>query len=104
MQLVALGWQAYGLTSSATSLGILAIVRFAPMLLLFGPSGLVADKFDRRNVMLVSQAVMLSTALCLGILTLFGTVNIWLIYLLVGAAAIASTFDTPVRQCLLAQL
>ena len=57
IQAVAIGWNAYQLTRSPMTLGLIGLAQFLPMLALVFVSGQVADRFDRRRVVVVCQAV-----------------------------------------------
>jgi MFS family permease len=66
--------------------------------------GVIADSFDRRRVLFVTQSVAALLALALGLLTQYGQVNIWLIYAITALQAIAIAFDNPSRQALVPNL
>jgi len=100
MQSTAAHWHVYLLTASPVALGALGLSRVLPIIVfsLFG--GFVADRFDRRRVMLATQAVMALCVAALATLTLQGRDNVLLIYgtyVLLGAA---QAFDGPARQSL----
>jgi len=98
MQVVAMNWQVYLLTGSALSLGLIGLSRFIPVMIFSLPGGIVADRFDRKKIMLVSQVLMIIFSLVLTIATYLGDITPIHIYLLIAASSIASTFDTPARQ------
>ena len=89
---------------SASALGIVMALQFAPQLLLLPWTGSAADHSDQRKLLIATQAAMGILALMLGLLTVSGAVRLWQVYvfaLLFGAAA---AFDAPVRQTFVAQL
>lgn len=69
---------------------------------LFG--GVIADRFNRRKVLFITQSIMALVAVCLGWLSLTGEIQIWHIYVLTAIQAAASSFDLPARQSLVTNL
>lgn len=82
LQIVASGWLVFQLTGSAAAVGVLALMARGPSILLAGPAGRVADRFDRRAVGLVTFAIQAAAALALAILTWAGLATVGVIYLL----------------------
>ena len=104
MQLAAVHWHVYLITKSAFALGAVGFFRGAPIILCSLAGGVVADAWDRKRLMMVTQGVMLASAACLTIATLWGLSHVWPIYLLTAIASAASAFDTPARQSLMPTL
>ncbi|MBV9957443.1 MAG: MFS transporter [Acidobacteria bacterium] len=104
MQLAAINWHIYILTHSKLALGAVGLVRVLPIVFCSLIGGVLADVFDRRRLMLVTQTVMLLSAGALAALTASGMESIWPIYLLTAVAAAATAFDNPARQALLPML
>lgn len=104
MRIVAITWQLYHLTHSALSLGFVGLTRFIPLALLVLPAGLVADRVDRRKVLLVTQTVMMLASVALYALTVMGWVTPMHIYALLSISAAAATFDLPARQAIIPSL
>ncbi len=96
-----LAWQIYEITGSPLSLGFLGLARFFPALALSLVGGTVADTYDRRKIMLISQMAPLTCALTLGIATSGGWVSEMLIYGLVVIIGLASAFEAPARTAFL---
>lgn len=98
MQRVAQDWLVLNLThNSGTALGITTGLQFAPMLFsMWG--GAVADRYSKRGILMVTQALMGGLALILGVLALTGTVQIWQVYLLAFALGMVTVVDNPTRQ------
>jgi MFS family permease len=98
MQRVAQDWLVLNLThNSGTALGITTGLQFAPMLLsLWG--GAVADRYSKRGILMVTQALMGGLALILGVLAVTGAVRIWQVYLLAFALGMVTVVDNPTRQ------
>ncbi|MEW6503941.1 MAG: MFS transporter [Chloroflexota bacterium] len=104
MQLWALFWHIRILSDQPVAVSGVGVARFLPILLLSLFAGLVADRHNRRRVMLVTQSLMTLTALVLAGLTAFGIIRLWHIYLLTALQAAAIAFDTPARQALIPNL
>jgi MFS family permease len=98
MQRVAQDWLVLNLThNSGAALGITTGLQFAPMLLsLWG--GAVADRYSKRRILMVTQALMGGLALILGLLALTGVASIWQVYLLAFALGLITVVDNPTRQ------
>jgi MFS family permease len=104
MQFVAINWHVYLLTKSAFALGLVGLFRGVPIIVCSLAGGVVADAFDRKRAMIVTQSVMLLTAALLAAATLSGLESVWPIYLLSAFSAAAQAFDTPARQALMPTL
>src|SRR4029079_865577 len=104
MQFVAINWHVYLLTKSAFALGLVGLFRGAPIIVCSLAGGVVADAFDRKRAMIVTQTVMLLTAAMLTAATLAGLKSVWPIYALSAFSAAAQAFDTPARQALMPTL
>jgi MFS family permease len=89
---------------SATALGIVMALQFGPLALMLPLSGFAADRFDRRKLLIATQAIMGLLALGLGILTLFGFVRLWHVYLFAFLLGCVSAFDSTARQTFVAEL
>ena len=89
---------------SATALGIVMALQFGPHALMLPLSGFAADTFDRRKVLIATQATMGLLALGLGILTLSGFARLWHVYLFAFLLGCVSAFDSAARQTFVAEL
>jgi MFS family permease len=98
MQRVAQDWLVLALTGSAGALGLTTGLQFLPILLFSPIAGVIADRFPKRSVMMVTQIAMLTTAAVLGILAITGLAQAWHVYVLAFAFGTAAAFDTPARQ------
>jgi len=102
MQSVAVGWELYERTGSAMALGWVGLVQALPIILLAVPAGHVADRFDRKWVVVVTQLVMALASLGLAALSHFqGPVTLMYGCLLLGATALA--FNWSATAALLPQ-
>jgi MFS family permease len=104
MQRVAQDWLVLELThGSGTALGITTGLQFLPMLA--SPwGGVIADRYPKRAILMVTQALMGALAVILGILALTGAVRIWYVYLLALALGVVTAVDNPTRQAFAAEM
>ncbi len=79
-------------------------LQFAPQLLLLPWTGSAADRFNQRNLLMITQATMGVLALALGILTIAGNVRLWHVYVFAFFFGSAAAVDAPVRQTFVAEL
>jgi MFS family permease len=86
------------------ALGLVGLVKVAPIMVFSMISGVVADAWDRRNVMLVTQVAATAVAVALAVLTFRGLTVVWPIYLLAAIGAAVSAFDLPARAALVPSL
>jgi MFS family permease len=103
MQGVAVGWQIYALTGSTLHLGYVGLVQFLPALLLAPLTGHVADRFDRKRVLLFGYATF---ALCSGLLLAMtlGKPSIYGIYAALALVGVARAFVAPTGSALMPNL
>ncbi len=104
MQVVAINWHIYLLTHSALALGFVGLTRVVPIILFSLWGGIVADRRDRRSVMLATQSAMAVVSLGLAFLAARGHTAVWAIYALNAIHAAATAFDNPARQALVPRL
>ena len=99
MQRVAQDWLVLELThNSGTALGITTGLQFLPMLLFSLWGGVIADRYSKRGILMVTQSAMGGLALILGILALTGSVQIWHVYVLAFLLGMVTVVDNPTRQ------
>jgi MFS family permease len=98
MQTVAIAWQLYALTHSAVSLGLIGVASFLPVVLFSLVGGLSADKVNRKKLLFVCQTILTILALILFIGTHFNFIAPWMIYVVLGLAAVVKSFNNPARQ------
>lgn len=89
---------------NATSVGIVIALQFGPQIFLLPWTGFAADYFERRKLLLFTQAAMGLLALGLGILTLTGLVELWHVYLFALLLGCVTAFDSPARQTFVTEL
>src|SRR5437588_9599591 len=98
MQSVAQAWLVLKLSGGGVALGIVTALQFLPMLLAGPWGGVIADRVDKRRLVTITQSVSGLLALALGILTVTGVVQLWLVYLLsflLGLVRLADTSPRP---------
>ena len=98
MQTVGQSWLVLKLTGSGTALGLVTMLQYLPLLALGGYAGVLVDRYDRRRLYIVTQTSCLVLALVLGVLTVSGVVELWMVYALAFALGLVTTIDQPVRQ------
>jgi MFS family permease len=98
MQSVAQAWLVLKLTGSGFAVGLVTGLQFLPILLLGSWGGLIADRMDKRRVLLVTQTLAASLALALGLVVLFDVVRLWMVFGLAGALGLVTVVDMPTRQ------
>ena len=105
MQRVAQDWLVLDLThGSGTALGITTGLQFLPMLLFGLWGGVVADRYPKRRVLMITQASMGLLALILGVLAVTGTAQVWQVYLLAFGLGLATVIDNPSRQSFVVEM
>ena len=104
VQTVAQSFLVLQLTHSGSALGLTIAARFAP-LLLFGPwGGLIADRLDKRRMLLVTQTLSGLLALAFGLLISTGALQLWTVYLLATLLGLVNVVDNPARQSMISEL
>jgi MFS family permease len=98
MQTIAQSWLVLELTGSGTALGTVIAVQFLPTLLLSPLGGMLADRLNKRRLLISCQALASILALLLGVLTVTGSVELWMVFLIVGASGIVTAIENPTRQ------
>jgi MFS family permease len=98
MQMIAQSWLVLQLTGSGTALGAVMAMQFLPTLLLGPAGGMVADRFDKRRLILITQSVAGLLAATLGILTVSGVVELWMVYAIAAGFGVVTAIDNPSRQ------
>jgi MFS family permease len=104
MQRVAQDWLVLELSDSGIALGITTALQFGPTLLFSLWGGVLADRYDKRRILMITQSVMALIALSLGLLDLAGVVQLWQVYLLAGCLGVTSALDVPVRQSFVVEM
>ncbi|MDF1596819.1 MAG: MFS transporter [Acidimicrobiia bacterium] len=104
MQRVAQSWLVLELTGSGTALGLVTAVQFLPMLILAPYGGVIADRFNKQRLLLITQSAAAILACALGLLVVFDVIRLWMVYVLAGALGLVSSVDNPTRQTFVPEL
>lgn len=104
MQMVAEAWLIVQLTHSGAALGLTVGLQFLPILLLGALGGVYVDRCDKRRLMMLTQALMALPALALWGLTASGSVEVWMVYVLVLVRGTILAVDNPARQTFVMEL
>jgi MFS family permease len=104
MQNVAVGWLIYDLTKSAWALGLAGLAAFLPSLFLILVTGPIADRFERRVVLMISYALLAASAFGLLACAVVGVSEVWPLYALIVLAGGARAFGHPAGQALIPSL
>src|SRR5918993_33711 len=98
MQMIAQSWLIYRLTGSAVLLGLAGFMAQIPVFVLAPLGGVVADRLDRRQILIGAQSMMMVLALILAWLTFTHIVQVWHILTLAALLGVASAIEIPTRQ------
>lgn len=104
MQSVAIGWQVYATTGNVFDLGLIGLAQFAPFLLLILIAGHVADRFNRRNIILVCFGMQLLCSALLFTYTFTGLHVVWPVFAVLAVYGSARAFMMPATQAILIHL
>ncbi|MEA2275130.1 MAG: hypothetical protein QOC78_90 [Solirubrobacteraceae bacterium] len=104
MQQVAQDWLVVQLTGRALSVALASVLQLGPVLALGPLGGAVADRVDRRRLLVTTQAVLALLALALALLALVHAIRLWTVYLLAGLLGCVTAFDMPARLALVGDL
>jgi len=98
MQSVAQSWLVYRVTGSVALLGLIGFAGQFPIFLLAAFGGAVADRYDRRVILICTQTSAMATAAMLAFLTLSGLIEVWHLFVLATVSGVVNAFDIPARQ------
>lgn len=104
MQQVAQSWLVYRLTGSSLSLGLVGFAGQFPVFALAIFGGVMADRLNRRSVLVATQTAALIQAVLLAWLTLAGQIQVWQVMLLATLLGIVNAVDIPTRQSFIVEL
>jgi MFS family permease len=105
MQRIGQDWLVLQLSGdSGIALGLITALQFGPTLLLSMYGGVLADRYAKRRVLVLTQALMGLLALVLGLLVAADGIELWHVFVLAGALGAVSAIDAPVRQAFVSEL
>jgi MFS family permease len=104
IQFVAQNWLVYRLTGSPAMLGLVNFVGLVPTLPLGLWAGSLADRFDKRRLVVIAQTMMFAQAAVLAALTVTGVVRVWHVMALAFVFGVARALDVPARQSFIIEM
>jgi len=104
MQNVAQGWLVFDLTGSKLYLGVVGAAGTLPMLFLALPGGVIADRFTKRRIVILTQSLALVQALILGLLAVTHLIRPWHIVMLAAFSGVINSLDVPARQAMTVEI
>jgi MFS family permease len=103
-QKIAQAWLVLELTDSGTLLGMTLALQAVPTLLLSAWGGLLADRLNKRRILLCTQAASVVPAALLGLLTATGSVTLWMVFVMAAIIGTIDALDKPARQTFIAEV
>ncbi len=104
MQRIAQSWLVLQLTDSPFLLGVVGMLQWLPVLLFSLIGGVIADRANKRGLIVLTQTAQMLQAFVLGGLVLAGTIRFWHVAVLAVALGLASAFDMPTRQAFIFEM
>ncbi len=104
MQRTAQAWLVFSLTNSPFYLGLVYSVSYFPIFILSTIAGAVADRTNKRNLLMATQVGSMIQAFILATLTITGLIGVWHIVLLGGILGVINAFDAPTRHSIIRDL
>ncbi len=104
MQSVAQSWLVYQLTGSVVLLGMIGFAGQIPVFFIAPFGGAIADRFNRRKILVITQSIAMLTAFVLAVLTLTGNIQVWHLFVLAVCFGLANAFDIPTRQAFVSDM
>ena len=98
MQTIGVSWLVLKLTHSGTQLGLVVAAQFLPVLIIGAWGGVIADRFNKRHLLYVTQSLAGILALTLGLLVVTYSVHLWMVYVLAAGLGLINVVDNPTRQ------
>ncbi|WP_016906533.1 MFS transporter [Streptomyces xiaopingdaonensis] len=104
MQRITQDWLVLSLTGSSTAVGVTTALQFLPLLLFGLYGGVIADRYAKRKLLVITQTVMGLTGLALAFLTLSGNVQVGHVYALAFVLGLVTVVDNPARQTFVSEM
>lgn len=104
MEQVARPWLILELTGSAAALGLVLAARMVPLFLFGLLAGVVADRYDRRRILIICRSVTTSTHIATAVLIFSGVIQPWHVFALAFTTGTSMAFNQPARQALISSL
>lgn len=104
VQQIGLIWLVARLTDNAVAVAMVQVLQFAPMLIGGAWAGVLADRMDKRRLLVATSAASAACAALLGVLVLADAAELWMVYVLAAAFGLTSTLDNPARRSFVTEL
>ena len=104
MQTVAMAWLVLQISHSPLTLATVTTLQFLPMLLFTLPAGALADRVNKRTLLLGAQGLAMAQALALGVLVATGTPRVWQLAVLAMALGVSNAFNNPAQQAFVPEM
>jgi MFS family permease len=104
MQRLGQSWLVLHLGGNGLDLGVVSALQFLPMLVLGAHGGVLADRVDKRRLLIATQTSMGVLAAALGAITLIGVVHLWMVYVLALLLGLVTAADNPARQAFVVEM
>ena len=104
VQRIAQDWLVLELTNSGFYLGLVTALQFAPVWFVSMPGGALADRFNKRKVLMATNFIAGLTSLSLGLLVITDSVQIWHVMVIAFVLGLADATDKPVRQSFVSEM
>ncbi len=104
MQTIAQSWLVIQLTDSKAAVGIVTALQFLPITLFVLPAGVIADRVNKRDLILATRALAMVQAVLLAILVATGAVQLWQVYVLAFLLGVSTAFEQPARQAFVVEM
>ena len=104
MQSIAQAWLVLKLTNSGTALGLVVALQSLPVLVLGPWGGVLADRFSKRKLLIITQLTFGALALILGTLVATGVVRLWMVAALAFCFGLVNVIDNPTRQSFVVEM
>lgn len=105
MQSLAQAWLVYEILGATPfQLGLVNVLQFLPVLLFGIPAGIIADRFPKRSIMMVTQSAMMLLAALMAVLVIGDTVQLWHVFVIATMFGLANAVDMPTRQAFVSEM
>ncbi len=104
MQIIAQGWLVYEISGSELALGIVGFASAIPVLVLSPFAGAIADRINKRALLVATQSCAMLLALVLSALVFSGLIQVWHVVLVAAALGVVNAFDGPTRQAFVVEM
>ena len=98
MTFTATGWLVWQLTRSGSALGVNAALQFGPMLVIGAFGGVLADRFDKRKILIITQSLFAVVSVGLAVLVATDVITLWMVFTLSVVYGCITAIDNPSRQ------